>query len=124
MEAREALYSGAGHPPLLLWRNAAGRVGELSENGLLLGFRSNEKYANGQFPVEPGDRILLYTDGVVEAANSADEMFGQDRLKRFIESHRNLPADKFADSLFAELAAWRSSTQDDDLTLLVLDIDR
>lgn len=101
-----------------------GRVDELSENGLLLGFRSNEKYVNGQFSVEPGDRILLYTDGVVEAANSADEMFGQERLMRFIESHRDRSADKFADSLLAELANWRGSTQDDDLTLLVLDIDR
>ena len=75
--------------------------------------------------LEPGDRHVLYTDGVVEAANPAQEEFGADRVMRFMESNKQLVADEFADSFLAELSHWSGQTieqgQQDDITLLVVD---
>jgi phosphoserine phosphatase RsbU/P len=119
-------YSAAGHPPLLLWRSAARTLLELNESGLLLGVRPAEEYAQTEFPLEAGDRLLLYTDGLVEAANPRGEAFGEARLAEFIATHQNLPAEQFAERLLNEVLAWpqnRSArAQADDITVMVIDI--
>lgn len=125
IESRTALYAGAGHPPLLLWRKANRTLREFRENGLLMGVRPAESYANIPIRLHPGDRFLLYTDGVPEASNSNDEFFGEDRLKGFLEERESLAADAFADALLARLAEWSGSsrgTQTDDITLVVADV--
>ena len=60
-------YAGAGHPPLLLWRRSSGRVSEVLENGFFLGPFHNSTYSAVPLSLEDGDRIILYTDGIVEA---------------------------------------------------------
>jgi sigma-B regulation protein RsbU (phosphoserine phosphatase) len=55
----------------------------LREGGLLLGVRSGEAYPEEQFLLEPGDRLLIYTDGVVEATSPEDLEFGNERLEEF-----------------------------------------
>jgi len=124
--ARAAVYSGAAHPPLLLWRAADNTVVEFEENGLLLGFRSEEEYKNVGFELAPGDRIFLYTDGIIEVMNASSDFFGRNRFKQFIESHSHVPLGHFAESLLAELAHWSGRKPDegyeDDLTLIVLEI--
>ncbi len=122
---RTALYSGAGHPPLLLWRNANRTLHEFPENGLLMGVRPGENYGNIPIELKTGDRFLLYTDGIPETSNSAEEFFGEERLKAFIEDRAALAADAFADALLERLAQWSGSprgTQTDDITLVVVDI--
>lgn len=127
VEKRTALYAAAGHPPLLLWRKADQAVRDFRENGLLMGVRAAEQYSNVSFVFEPGDRLLLYTDGVTEASNSADEFFGEDRLKAFLQARQSLSADAFADALLKELAAWPGSraggAHTDDITLVVVDVE-
>jgi serine phosphatase RsbU (regulator of sigma subunit) len=126
VEKMTASYAAAGHPPLLLWRKSGGRtLREFRENGLLMGVRAAEKYANASIELEPGDRLLLYTDGIPEASNSAGEFFGEERMAEFIAGHESLPADAFADALLAKLAAWSGgsrSAQTDDVTLVVVDV--
>lgn len=121
-----ALYAAAGHPPLLLWRRAERKLHEFRENGLLMGVRATEVYANIAIELQPGDRLLLYTDGVPEASNVAQEFFGEERLAEFIARHEDLPADAFADALLAALTAWSGAgaknAQTDDITLVVVDI--
>jgi sigma-B regulation protein RsbU (phosphoserine phosphatase) len=80
MEKRTAQYCGAGHPPLLLWRQKIQRLYEFEENGLILGVRSNEGYSNIGIDLESGDRILMYTDGITEANNASEEFFGETRF--------------------------------------------
>lgn len=116
-------FAGAGHPPALLWRAGPGRVERLSENGLLMGFDGAARYEAGEVTVEPGDRLLLFTDGLIEAADSRGEQFGLERLERVLAKSAALDPEALADRLLAELRSFRGATGfEDDLTLLVADV--
>ena len=118
-------YAGAGHPPVLHWRNSAGKTGQVLENGLVLGMIEEAGYEALELALEPRDRYVLYTDGVVEAANPARELYGTDQFMQFIDSNRALDTGPFADALLAEIAKWTgqsaAQSQQDDITLLVID---
>ena len=124
MEKNSIRYASAGHPPLLLWRKSTGNASEVSENGFLLGHFPEETYSVTEIPVEPGDRVLLYTDGITEARNSLEEMFGLDQFRQFLETNQTLSSDEFCDALLHELSLWSRESggpgQQDDLTLLAL----
>lgn len=119
-------YAGAGHPPVLQWRNSSGKTNKILENGLILGMFDEAEYHALEIPLEPGDRYVLYTDGVLEAANRVEEQFGAERFMRFIENNKHMEPGRFADSLLDELSRWTGQTADqgqqqDDLTVLVVD---
>jgi len=124
-------YAGAGHPPLLFAPRTSqhGRESESREveaNGLMLGLFPDAAYAAVEIPLGAGDRILLYTDGILEAMNAAREEFGKSRLKKFLAASSKSAA-HLADALLLELRRWSSSDagrpQDDDITLLVLEVE-
>lgn len=116
-------FAGAGHPPALLWRAGPRRAERLSENGLLMGFDGAARYAAGEVAVEPGDRLLLFTDGLMEAADARDEQFGLERLERVLADGAALDPEALADRLLAELRGFRGAPGfEDDLTLLVADV--
>jgi sigma-B regulation protein RsbU (phosphoserine phosphatase) len=75
--------------------------------------------------LEGGDRIVLYTDGIVEARNSSGEEFGMDRLKGMVEESHALPAGRLADAVLDGVARWSEKisgpSQQDDITLLAID---
>ena len=118
-------YAGAGHPPVLQWRNSAGKTGQILENGLVLGIVEEAVYETLEFPLEPRDRYVLYTDGVIEAASSRGEQYGTERFMRFMDLNRALDTKSFAEASVAEIAKWTSQSaeqsQQDDITLLVID---
>jgi sigma-B regulation protein RsbU (phosphoserine phosphatase) len=114
-------YAAAGHPPLLVWRAATGTVERVTENGLLMGAFADAEYTEVERPLDPGDRLLLYTDGIAEAANVADEEFGLDRLEAALAETAPLELAAQADAILARLAAWRGPVaQGDDVTLVLL----
>lgn len=125
VEKRTMSYAAAGHPPLFVWREEDHAVHEIMHNGLVLGPFPQAEYSTARSPFEPGDRCILYTDGILEATNPAQENFGPERLKRFVQSQRHLPAAQFSDLLLAQLSEWRgresSESPEDDMTLLVVD---
>jgi len=125
MEKSSVNYAGAGHPPLLLWRKSSGSVVEVLENGIFLGPFHNSTYSAVPLSLEAGDRIILYTDGIVEAKNSSREEFGMERLKEMVEENHALPADRFADAVLDGVACWSETisgpSQSDDITLLAID---
>jgi sigma-B regulation protein RsbU (phosphoserine phosphatase) len=94
----------------------------LGETGLLLGVRSKEAYADSEFSFEVGDRLLLYTDGLLEAENAAGESFGNAALATFIKERQELRAEQFVDLLLKEVLAWTRAGQEDDITIVVIDI--
>lgn len=128
MEKNALIYAGAGHPPFLLWRKSAESTSELMHNGLMLGVFPEETYSSVQVSIESGDRIVLYTDGIVEALDASDEQYGLERLKHFLDCEKSLGANKFAEALMAELSEWSTGPagkmRQDDITLVAIDFKR
>jgi sigma-B regulation protein RsbU (phosphoserine phosphatase) len=116
-------YAGAGHPPVLAWRGREKRVEAMEENGLMLGIFPEGEYKSMTAALEPGDRFVLYTDGIAEAPSVSGEEFGMDRFKHFLAEHAGSSAQELCDALIKHVTAWSGSTreQHDDLTLIVVD---
>jgi serine phosphatase RsbU (regulator of sigma subunit) len=126
-EKQTATYAGAGHPPLLLWRGSEQKIYEYREKGIILGQFEDARYHNSELSLKSGDRFLLYTDGIIEAANYAGDLFGWDQFKEFITSHASLPVSQFSDTLIQHIFNWSEKHSevalDDDLTLVVADFE-
>ena len=105
-EKNSMVYAGAGHMPLLLWRPAEKKIFELGEKATILVQFEDIQLQNVGFALRPDDRIILYTDGIIEASDTAHALFGLDRFKEFIKSHAALPAGQFADALIRQLFDW------------------
>jgi sigma-B regulation protein RsbU (phosphoserine phosphatase) len=123
-EVGYARYSAAGHPPLLQWNNADGVLTRIESNGLLFGVMPDCEYPSCEIALSAGDRLLLYTDGVTEPENAAGEQFGEHRLGELVRVGESLTATELSKRLLSELRAWQpdSQTQQDDITLLIIDV--
>ena len=123
-ENRNALYSAAGHPPLLRWRNTSDKMQRIESNGLLFGVEPDSDYPVCSVPLRPSDRLLLYTDGVTETQNAAGEEFGDRQLERIVRENRLRPAPDLLRQVLSELQRWRPAAvnQQDDITLIVVDV--
>ena len=124
METRQARYSAAGHPPLLCWRASNGELKRIESNGLLFGVLPDSVYPTCDVPFAAGDRFLLYTDGVVEPENVTGDAFGDYKLEQVLSSNQSSTASELSQQLLAEVRKWQpaSVNQQDDITLLVIDV--
>ncbi len=122
--ARRLTYARAGHDrPFLLRRD---EVLALGGEGTLLGFEGIEDLhlSEEQAPLEPGDRLILYTDGLTDAVSAAGQPFGLQRFRTLLRAKTTLPPNQLVDAVFAELAAYQGdSAQFDDMTLLVVAVE-
>jgi len=120
---RTLRYSGAGHPAPLL-RRSDGRVEHLEERGLLLAFDTASQYATAEVALNAGDRVVFFSDGLVEACNARDEFFGSGGLEELLAGATVGTPGQFVDQLLAELRRWIApETQfQDDVTIVVLDV--
>jgi PAS domain S-box-containing protein len=111
-------YANAGHD-LPYVRHAAG-VSELRATGMPLGLMPDMSYEQKEITLQPGESILLYSDGLVEAHSPQREMFGSPRMQRNVGAHPEGAA--LIDSLLAELEQFTGVDweQEDDITLLTL----
>lgn len=113
------LYVNAGHNPPLL-RRASGPIEPLQAGGVPFGLFANAAYELGQLSVCPGDLLLIYTDGVVEAVNETGDEYGLDRLRTFVRDTASSSAG-FQQQLFASIDAFTDKgSQQDDITCLVV----
>jgi phosphoserine phosphatase RsbU/P len=117
-ESGELRYSAAAHPPLLVVRD--GSVIQIEENGLMLAAFDFASYSTAVHKLEAGDRVVMYTDGILEAANAAGDFFGNKALCDLLGKTRGLSPAMAADSIISSVRQW-SAKQDDDLTVLVCD---
>ena len=126
LEKRTLTYAGAGHPPMWLWGPAIEGVREVAENGLFLGRFPWATYSSVELPLSSDTWILLYTDGVSEIANPAEEEFGTTHFKEFLLSSQSHSATQFADRLLGELSSWAARgpgfKSNDDVTFVALHV--
>jgi sigma-B regulation protein RsbU (phosphoserine phosphatase) len=87
-EHRKALYSAAGHPPLLRWRED--RLERIESNGLLFGVIPDPEYPVREVAICTGERLLLYTDGLIEPQNASGESFGDRKLEEVSDSQESI----------------------------------
>jgi sigma-B regulation protein RsbU (phosphoserine phosphatase) len=122
--ARTAAYAAAGHPPLVRWRKRDGTFTRIESNGLVFGIDAVSEYPVCNFPLLPGDRFLLYTDGVTEPENQVGQQFGESRLEQIMRDHQSCTVSELSERLPVEIRAWQPSNvaQQDDITLIVIDV--
>ena len=116
--------ANAGHHPVLVWRASTKTLYELESTGPVLGWLTDISYNDETFSLHPGDRILLYTDGIIEVRDPVGELFGTARWHRFVTQNGHLPPTEFTDLFWQTLAQWSADEADfeDDVTLMVLDV--
>jgi phosphoserine phosphatase RsbU/P len=121
-ENRVGSYSAAGHPPLLHWRE--GKLERIESNGVLFGVLPEPDYPVCAVDIKPGDRFLLYTDGVTEPENTRGDPFGDSQLEQVIRVNRSRPGSELLQQVLSEIRQWQPTTveQKDDITLIVVDI--
>jgi sigma-B regulation protein RsbU (phosphoserine phosphatase) len=120
-ENRNAVYSAAGHPRLLRWRE--GKLDGIESNGLLFGVIPAADYPVCDLSIRSGDRFLLYTDGVIEPQNASGDCFGDRKLEQVVRDNQFRTASELSEQLLSEIHVWQSdSVQQDDITLIVIDV--
>ncbi|HYL61843.1 MAG TPA: PP2C family protein-serine/threonine phosphatase [Candidatus Methylomirabilis sp.] len=119
---REALYSSAGHPPLIRARGS--KLERIESNGIVFGVMPDPDYPVCDMRISPGDRFLLYTDGVIEPENSSGDSFGDCKLEQVVRNNQSRPPSELVDQLLSEIRQWQpgSIAQQDDITLIVIDV--
>ena len=119
---RRLRYVNAGHNPPYLLR-AAGTIEEIPAGGTVIGLFPKASYEEGALDLQSGDLLLVFTDGVPEALNPADEEFGEDRLKALARSLADLPVDEIASQITQRMKDWiQDAAQYDDLTFVLLKV--
>jgi sigma-B regulation protein RsbU (phosphoserine phosphatase) len=121
-EAGQLRYAGAAHPALLILASGESEVVGLTENGLMLGPFPDATYESIRRPLTQGDRIVMTTDGLLEATDGAGRQFGDERLPLLLAASGDLSAEELAGRLVEEVHAWSIGQQDDDLTVVVVDV--
>jgi sigma-B regulation protein RsbU (phosphoserine phosphatase) len=113
-------FVNAGHNPPILAR-ADGRIELLATKAMVLGAFDFAEYHEHQTKLEPGDVVVIFTDGVTEAVNAAQEMFSDERLEKLVRESRVLSAEEIKDLILEDVLSFtRGLPQGDDITLIAL----
>ena len=114
----------AGHPSPLL-QDKAGRVITMEQSSPFLGVFSNDQpllqYCDRQSRLTSGQRLVIYTDGLVDAPNAQGKPMGPERLEQLLEQHRALAADQLTNQLAAELGRCDKDHLPDDVAVIIMD---
>ena len=115
-------YVNAGHNPPLI-KKAGGEFEYLRErSGFVLAGMDNMKYRQSTLQIKPDDRIFLYTDGVTEAADPQQKLYGEERLRSFMNSHLSCDTEDMLNKIEENLEVFADGApQADDITMLLLD---
>lgn len=113
-------YCNAGHCPAVLV-DAQGNAKTLPSTGLPLGMFADQPYDQDRVALQPGDTLVLYSDGVTETTDPQGQEFGIDRLAELLVAHRELPLEELWEHVERELSLYsQSSVPSDDRTLVIV----
>jgi phosphoserine phosphatase RsbU/P len=119
---RTLRYVNAGHnPPVVIHRD--GSHDRLEEGGIVLGVFTSQSFTAGSMQLEPGDRIILFTDGVTEAGNADGEEFGETRLVELVSANRAAGAKEIQERILSAAGEFSRGNWTDDATMLVIAVE-
>ena len=112
-------FANAGHPPpVLLCANGTRTI--LDQHGPCIGLELDVPPEQGEIELSPGDKIVLYTDGLLESRNAAGQLYGKHRFYQTLEAGHK-PVDALVEAVFADMKRFRGAVKpDDDISLLAL----
>ncbi len=125
LQNNSLIYASMGHPPGFLVRPPAEEIITLPQGGIVLGMFPNHVVTldRGLVSLQSGDRLLLYTDGILEVSTDDFRMYGFKRIKEFLLNHQNLTIEEIIDSLYADALAYSGQPDyNDDVTLVGLQV--
>jgi sigma-B regulation protein RsbU (phosphoserine phosphatase) len=122
IEGRRLTYTNAGHNPPMLVR-AGGELVRLELGGALLGVFPDWVYQQGEVSLNPGDCLVLFSDGITEAENLTGDPFGEERLLRIVAANWTLDATALRKKIISEVSDFSGGQLQDDATLLVIAIE-
>ena len=115
-------FANAGHNPPVLKRANGGFEYLKTRAGFVLAGMEGVRYRAGELMISPGDRLFLYTDGVPEATNTENKLYGEDRLLAFMNQNASAEATEFLPALKANIDEFvGEAPQFDDITMLMFD---
>ncbi len=117
VEAGTLRWASAGHPPAWLWHD--GEVRPLRSTGPLLTLERKASYYSREVDLDPGDLLLLYTDGLAEA-RAGEQLFGEDRIASAMRRDPGVSADVLCKSLLAAARDFASAPLTDDVAILAI----
>jgi serine phosphatase RsbU (regulator of sigma subunit) len=115
-------FACAGHPPPYLLRSGC-EVVPAGRSGTLLGAFEEVAWEPDELDLNPGDTLVLYTDGVTDTTRGGTERFGQDRLAALLVDCAGVAPEDIAQHIDRALMAFEEGPQRDDLAVLVLRAD-
>lgn len=110
----------AGHEPPLVLRAGADCVETIDPHGIVLGIEPDASFSETGCTLGIGDVLAVYTDGLTEATNKRGELYTIDRLSRDLLDHRELNAQRIAETMFETVRRYAAGEMRDDATILVL----
>jgi Na+/proline symporter/serine phosphatase RsbU (regulator of sigma subunit) len=122
-ETRQITFASAGHSPTLIWQAELKKCIRLDPEGLIIGVKEDFPYEQESLKLVDGDVLLLYTDGVIEAENDKNELFGEDRLVLLLEEHNKLPPQDMIDHIIEQVRLFSGHRSfKDDVSLIVMQV--
>jgi len=115
-------WTSAGHDPAIWYKAQSAEFAELANTGMALGIMEDAEFGNsGPVTLQAGDIVLVGTDGIWEAADTSDQMYGKERLIELIRQRKDKSAEQIAASVVESVLDFCSGApQTDDITLLVI----
>lgn len=121
-EAREFRFVTAGNPPVVVARDD-GRIEVLRIEGFPIGIVERPEYAEMKIRLHPGDRVFLYTDGLIEAEDEHENIYGTERLADKILANKNRGLEDCVASVIKSVNRWESSRGlEDDVSILAFEL--
>jgi len=117
----ECNFASAGHNPMLLFEKSNMMVKKLTAQGMFLGVFNDVEYEAGSFSLKDGDIAFMYTDGLIEAMDPNDELYGYDRLISKLIMFNELTCQEIIDNIMADVRDFCKGRKfNDDITILVI----
>ncbi|OHD54224.1 MAG: hypothetical protein A2Y33_13045 [Spirochaetes bacterium GWF1_51_8] len=122
LESAEFRYTNAGHHPVILFKPASGEVNYLQTEGSIIGIFPAANYGSKTIYLDEGDRLIFFTDGVIESRDAQGELYGMDRLIDFVKRYSHIPPREFVDMLVEDVNGFtRNLPAEDDRALLYIE---